>query len=31
MTSYAILIDCNKCIDCRTCTIQCKDEFALND
>jgi len=31
MTSYVALIDVTKCIDCRSCTIQCKDEFALND
>ena len=31
LTSYIAIIDVTKCIDCRSCTIQCKDEFALND
>jgi Fe-S-cluster-containing dehydrogenase component len=31
MTSYAAVIDLSKCIDCRACVIQCKDEYAQND
>jgi len=31
MANYVAVIDVGKCIDCRACVIQCKDEFAQND
>jgi Fe-S-cluster-containing dehydrogenase component len=31
MSDYVAVIDVTKCVDCRSCVIQCKDEYALND
>ncbi len=31
LADYVALIDVTKCVDCRACVIQCKDEYALND
>jgi Fe-S-cluster-containing dehydrogenase component len=31
MTDYYAIVDVSKCVDCRACVIQCKDEYALND
>jgi Fe-S-cluster-containing dehydrogenase component len=31
MGNYAAVIDATQCIDCRSCVITCKDEYALND
>jgi Fe-S-cluster-containing dehydrogenase component len=31
MANYVAVIDVGKCIDCRACVIQCKDEYAQND
>jgi len=31
MADYAAVIDVTKCVDCRCCTVSCKDEYALND
>jgi len=31
MTDYVAVVDVTKCVDCRACVIQCKDEYALND
>jgi Fe-S-cluster-containing dehydrogenase component len=31
MADYYGIVDVSKCVDCRSCVIQCKDEYALND
>jgi Fe-S-cluster-containing dehydrogenase component len=31
LANYAAVVDVTKCIDCRSCVVTCKDEFALND
>ncbi len=31
MAQYMAVVDSTRCIDCRSCVIQCKDEFAIND
>ena len=31
MANYVAVVDVTKCIDCRSCVVSCKDEFALND
>jgi tetrathionate reductase subunit B len=29
--NYVAVIDATKCVDCRSCSVACKDEFAVND
>jgi len=31
MVSYMAIVDASKCVDCRSCVINCKDEYSLND
>jgi Fe-S-cluster-containing dehydrogenase component len=31
MADYLAIIDVSKCVDCRCCTVSCKDTYALND
>jgi Fe-S-cluster-containing dehydrogenase component len=31
MSKYAMVVNVSKCVDCRCCTIQCKDEYVWND
>jgi Fe-S-cluster-containing dehydrogenase component len=31
MVDYVGIIDVTKCVDCRSCVISCKDEYAQND